>query len=125
MRRCVWVYFRANAKYDKTLYIKIKRFLTDKSIYIWNLLVKSFPAIGRMMRKVDCNESYILIFFGIVKFDLSISSEPKQQKTGTKKDFEPTLKKNQVMHLTKVQIIVDNTHTKVSLLVNENLYDNC
>ena len=73
--------------------MKKDSFLTHESIYIWNLLLKSFPMIRHMVPKVDCNESDILIFFGKIKFDLVISSEPKQKKTRKKKDFKPTLKK--------------------------------
>ena len=43
-----------------------------KSIYIWNLLLKSFPAIGCMMGKGDYNKSYILLFFGKEKSETAI-----------------------------------------------------
>ena len=65
--------------------MKNDRFLTHESIYIWNLLLQSFPMMRRMMPKVDRNKSDILIFFGKIKFDLGISSEPKQKKTRKKK----------------------------------------
>ena len=73
--------------------MKKETLLAHESIYIWNLLLKSFPTISRMMWKVDCNESDIRIVFGKPKFDLPISSEGKQQITGKKSYFQSTVKK--------------------------------
>ena len=44
-------------KYDETLYFKIERFLTYNSIYIWKLLLKSFPTLCRTMPKVHSAKS--------------------------------------------------------------------
>ena len=78
--------FSAKGKYDKTVYMKNGRFFIHKSIYIWNLLLQSFPTIGRMMGKGDYNKSYILLFFGKKTSETAISQERKMKK-GRKKVF--------------------------------------
>ena len=45
-------------KYDKTLYFKIKKFLTYNSIYIWKVLLKSFPTVCQTVPKVHSVKSY-------------------------------------------------------------------
>ena len=45
-------------KYGKTLYFKIERLSTYKSIYIWKVLLKSFPTVCRTMPKVHSVKSY-------------------------------------------------------------------
>ena len=45
-------------KYDKTLYFKIERFLTNNSIYIWKELLKRFRTVCQTMPKVHSAKSY-------------------------------------------------------------------
>ena len=63
IQKWVQVYFRETDKYDKTLYLENDIFWAHKSIYIWNLLLKSFPTVCRMIRNVTFNRSYWWMFF--------------------------------------------------------------
>ena len=57
MRKWIQLFFYQNSQHEKTIYKKNKRFLTHKNIYIWNVLLKSFPMMCRMIRNVTYNRS--------------------------------------------------------------------
>ena len=93
MRKWVKVLFQENSKYDKTLYMKKGRFFTHRSIYIWNVLLLSFPTIGCMIGKGDYNKSYIFLFFGKKTVLNGNISGTKNGKNSKNNFFECTLNK--------------------------------
>ena len=74
------IFYKIQTIYDKTLYIKIERFFTHKSIYVSNVLLRSFPMICRTTCNIACNKSYILLF-GKKASEARISWEPNMKKT--------------------------------------------
>ena len=42
-----------NIKYDRTFYFKMKSFLSYNSVYIWKVLLKSFPTVCRTVSKMQ------------------------------------------------------------------------
>ena len=81
--------------------MKNGRFFTHKSIYIWNLLLKRFPTIGRMMGKGDYNKSYILLFFGKETSGTAICQERKMKKGRKKVFFNVHLIRNLLVYVEK------------------------
>ena len=96
MRKWVHVLFQVNSKCDKILYMKKGTFFAFRSIYIWNLLLESFPMIGRMIGKLHYNEGYIFLFFGEKTAEMVIYQEPKLEKNLKKRFFEATFNKESV-----------------------------
>ena len=98
---CKWVQllFHQNSQYDKTIYKKNDRFLTHKSIHIWNVLVKSFPTMCRMMRNVTYKRSYTWMVFPKKTSERLISPERKVKKFREIVFFEVHLKWNHLVYI--------------------------
>ena len=86
-------------KYDKTLYFKIERFLACNSIYIWKVLLKSFPTVYRTMPKVLSVKSYKrdALFQKVIY--MPISSDPQMLKTWENVFFDLLINCNRSIYI--------------------------
>ena len=100
MWKWVYILFLAEGKYDKTVYMKNRWFFTKKSIYIWNLLLKSFPVIGRRMGKGDC-KLHICCFLEKKSLKRQYLTGTETEKTSKKVFFNVHLKRNLLVYVAK------------------------
>ena len=87
MRKWVDIFLGEKGKYDKTIYEKSKAF-HSYNIYIWNLLVKSFPVIGCMLAKVDDKLKLVILILWIKTSKTGISSDANMEKPGKNAIFD-------------------------------------
>ena len=77
MRKWVYTVFQQDTKYDKTVYMENERFLTHRSIYIWNLLFKSFQMICRIISITCLQQKWDIQIFWKQLFQGVISAQSK------------------------------------------------
>ena len=104
MRKWVYTVFQQKTKYDKTVYMENERFLTHKSIYIWNLLFKSFQMICRIISVTCLQQKWDKQIFWKQLFQRVISAQSKIGKGRKNVFFLPTVKKEAIGACEKIQM---------------------
>ena len=101
MQKWVYTFFRQKTNMIRVCISINRRSFTHKSIYIWNMLVKSFTTIGRIMAKVDYNKSYISLLFGKKSSETAISQERKMKKVRKKVFWNVRVIRNLLVYVEK------------------------